>query len=66
MERNAVLELDHNATSQAHRLRPALEARNRQMVGPGQEEWNHACDLCCWVFVDEDGNLCMYLYLPNY
>jgi len=28
------------------RLRPALQARNLAMVGPGQEQWNHACDLC--------------------
>ena len=28
------------------------------MVGPGQEHWNHACDMCCWVF-EEDGIMCM-------
>jgi hypothetical protein len=32
------------------------------MVGPGQEHWNHACDMCCWVF-EEDGIICMLLRL---
>jgi len=57
LEQSTVLELDHNAPSQSRRLRPALEARNLQMVGPGQEEWNHACDLCCWIYEDENGIL---------
>jgi hypothetical protein len=55
IERGVVLELDHNAPSQAARLHPALQARNERMAGPGQEEWNHACDDCCWVFRDGDG-----------
>jgi hypothetical protein len=25
------------------------------MTGPGQDEWNHACDLCCWVEIGDDG-----------
>ena len=52
-----VLELPHDAPSQAERLRPALRERNKRMEGPGQEHWNHACDLCCWVFTDSDGSL---------
>ncbi|KAG6848137.1 hypothetical protein H0H93_003062 [Arthromyces matolae] len=52
---STVLELVHNASSQALRLQPALQDRNRKMAGPGQEAWNHACDLCCWVFTDEMG-----------
>ncbi|KAF7976972.1 hypothetical protein HWV62_5047 [Athelia sp. TMB] len=44
---NTALELRHDAPDQATRLRPALEARNKRMVGPGQELWNHACNICC-------------------
>jgi hypothetical protein len=54
-EHGAVLKLNHNAASQAMRIRPALQARNRRMRGTGQEEWSHACELCAWVYVDEDG-----------
>lgn len=50
-ERGAVLKL---ATSQAKRLRLALQAHNRRMRGTGQE-WSHACELCAWVYVDEHG-----------
>ncbi|KAJ7705216.1 hypothetical protein B0H16DRAFT_1346377, partial [Mycena metata] len=53
-ERDVVLQLQHNAPSQAERLHPALEARNIRMAGPGQEEWNHFCDLCCHVYQDEE------------
>ncbi|KAJ7167590.1 hypothetical protein C8R46DRAFT_1093498 [Mycena filopes] len=49
------LELSHIAASQADRLRPALHARNVRMAGPGQDAWNHVCDLCCWFTEDEDG-----------
>ncbi|KAK7038548.1 hypothetical protein R3P38DRAFT_2615722 [Favolaschia claudopus] len=53
-ERNDILQLRHDAPSHAERLRPALEARNSRMAGTGQEEWNHYCDLCCWIY-EEDG-----------
>jgi hypothetical protein len=53
-EHKSILELDHNASSQMQRLRPALQARTCQMRGTGQEEWNHACELCSWVYTDED------------
>lgn len=56
-----VLELAHDAPSQSKRLRPALQARNERMIGPGQEYWNHACELCCWISEDCDGNLRTYL-----
>lgn len=56
IQSGTVLEVRHDAPSHAERLRPALEARNRRMAGPGQEEWNHACNLCCWVYQDEDGS----------
>ncbi|KAF8054208.1 hypothetical protein FPV67DRAFT_1569119 [Lyophyllum atratum] len=54
-ESSSTLEFAHDASSQAERLRPALQARNKKMAGPGQEAWNHACDLCCWVYTDENG-----------
>jgi hypothetical protein len=53
-ECGAVLKLNHNAASQAMRICPALQARNCQMRGTEQEEWGHACELCAWVYVDED------------
>jgi hypothetical protein len=56
------LEVAHNAESQAARLRPALQARNMKMAGPGQEAWNHACELCCWVFKDENRVFCMFIF----
>ncbi|KAL0947556.1 hypothetical protein HGRIS_013649 [Hohenbuehelia grisea] len=46
------LQLENDAPSQAERLRPALEARNYLMVGPGQEAWSHVCNLCAWVSDD--------------
>lgn len=61
MERNSILELQHNASSQAERLRPHLRSRNMRMVGPGQEQWNHVCDLCCWIEEDDDGSFCELL-----
>jgi hypothetical protein len=54
-ERGSILVLDHHAPSQMKRLQPALQARTARMRGTGQENWNHACDLCCWVFTDDDG-----------
>ena len=54
-ERGAVLNLHHDATSQAKCLRPALQAHYCRMRGTGQEEWSHACELCAWVYVDEHG-----------
>jgi hypothetical protein len=56
---NNVLELVHNATSQAVRLCPTLQAWNMQMAGPGQDAWNHACDLCCWTSTNHNGNTCL-------
>jgi hypothetical protein len=46
-ERAVALELADDAPDQATRLQLALEQRNKRMVGPGQEFWNHACTLCC-------------------
>jgi hypothetical protein len=25
------------------------------MAGPGQECWNHGCNLCCWIQTLPDG-----------
>ncbi|PPQ79909.1 hypothetical protein CVT26_004187 [Gymnopilus dilepis] len=54
-EEGEILQLVHHAPSQAKRLQPALQARNLRMVGPGQEAWNHICDLCCWIYELPDG-----------
>lgn len=56
-EQQTVMQVRNNAPSQAERLKPQLRARNMRMEGPGQEHWNHACDLCCWVF-EKDGITC--------
>jgi hypothetical protein len=56
-DRRIPLHLPHEAVSQKERLRPALECRNKAMAGPGQEHWNHACNLCTWVFEDPDDGL---------
>ncbi|KAJ7078210.1 hypothetical protein C8R44DRAFT_896024 [Mycena epipterygia] len=61
VDREDFLELAHDAPSQAERLRPALEARNIRMAGTGQDEWNHICDLCCYIY-KEDGD---YFYLRS-
>jgi len=53
---DTVLELEHQAASQARRLQKALRDRNLRMVGTGQEHWNHACDLCCWIQTLPDGS----------
>ncbi|KAF8193747.1 hypothetical protein BJ912DRAFT_848103, partial [Pholiota molesta] len=54
-EHREYLRLVHDAASQAKRLQPALRARNFRMAGPGQEAWNHACEVCCWVDMLPDG-----------
>ena len=56
-EYGSVLELPHVAPSNSDRLREALHTRNLLMAGPGQENWSHVCDRCCWVYEDEDGTL---------
>ena len=54
-ERNVPLDLDHNAPDNAQCLRAALDACNECIVGPGQELWNHACDLCCEITERSEG-----------
>jgi hypothetical protein len=61
-ERGEGLELAHDAPSQAKRLQPALRARNLRMAGPGQEAWNHACDICCWIQTLPDGTKSLFFY----
>ncbi|KAJ7475645.1 hypothetical protein FB451DRAFT_1557538 [Mycena latifolia] len=53
-ERQEIMELPHHAPSQAERLCALLEMRNSRMAGTGQEEWNHACDLCCYIYLDPE------------
>lgn len=50
-----MLQVRHDTSSQAERLRPVLQARNKCMIGPGRENWNHACNLCCWISKDDNG-----------
>ena len=57
-EWNATLQLTHMEQSQSKWLQPALKAHNAQMHGPGQEHWNHVCDLCCWVYTDSNDVKC--------
>ncbi|KAJ7085254.1 hypothetical protein C8R44DRAFT_821540, partial [Mycena epipterygia] len=64
-EREDFLELAHDAPSKAERLRPALEACNICMAGTGQEEWNHTCDLCCYIY-KEDGDYLHGLTMGHY
>jgi hypothetical protein len=64
-ERGDIFELQHNAPSQAERLRPALEARNFRMAGTGQEEWNHICDLCCYIYQDDTGCWSEFFFLSE-
>jgi hypothetical protein len=52
--------LEHDQQSQRLRLQDALIERNKQMEGPGQEAYFHACDLCFFVFEDNDGKLCTF------
>nr|GAT48245.1 predicted protein [Mycena chlorophos] len=50
-----VLEVPHDAAHK-DRFKAALLARNKRMVGPGRDEWNHACDGCCLYTQDKEGN----------
>ncbi|TFY58442.1 hypothetical protein EVJ58_g6411 [Rhodofomes roseus] len=49
--------LEYGLPHDVERLALALRARNVIMAGPGQEMWNHACDLCCWVQPDDEGQM---------
>lgn len=53
LERQEALELPHNGQDQSTRIEVALQHCNMQMVGPGQEYWNHACNKCCKISEDE-------------
>ena len=55
MDHSEILQIPHKAPSQADRFRPALESRNAQMGGTGQDQWSHACNKCTHVFQTEDG-----------
>jgi hypothetical protein len=34
----------------AEQLQALLDLGNSHVAGTGQEEWNHACDLCCYFY----------------
>lgn len=57
-EQCSTLFLPHDESSQRLRLRDALLEQNKQMEGPGQEAYLHACDLCFFVFEGDNGDLC--------
>ncbi|KIM23885.1 hypothetical protein M408DRAFT_76750 [Serendipita vermifera MAFF 305830] len=38
--------MSNSGTSQAERLRPLLEERNKLWQGPNRPEWDHCCDGC--------------------
>lgn len=59
MHRHLVLDNDQH---QATRLSNAIRERNISAIGTGQEEWSHACDLCCVVEV-QDNKACEYFTL---
>lgn len=59
-ERADSLELAYDALDKATCLKPALESCNERMVGPEQELWNHACEICC-DSRDKNGTICTYL-----
>lgn len=46
---------------QRHRFDDALDERNYQMAGTGQEMWAHACKKCMYIYKGEDGNWCRLL-----
>jgi hypothetical protein len=56
-EQGGVLMLPHDESRQSDRLRPALEKRNSDMEGIGQECYAHACDLCFHIVENEQGEL---------
>jgi len=58
-----ILQLPQNSPTNIERMREALEARNLRMVGTGQPEWNHACNLCTKVYKEEDGSSGMLSFL---
>jgi hypothetical protein len=49
------LTLRHTGVTHPERINQALHLRNRRMEGIGQEQWNHACDTCCWHY-NQDGS----------
>ncbi|KAF8054159.1 hypothetical protein FPV67DRAFT_1441185 [Lyophyllum atratum] len=56
-EHGQSLVLPHDEASQKDRLKSALHERNKGMEGVGQECYNHACDQCFIVFLDDQGHV---------
>lgn len=55
----STLQVPNQAWTQVDRLWLALESCNHRMMGPGQPEWNHACETCVHVFPGENGEMHM-------
>jgi hypothetical protein len=56
-EREQTLVLPHDGHTQSERLLVAIRQENQLDLGPGQENWNHVCDKCCWSY-ERDGVQC--------
>ncbi|KAG6914131.1 hypothetical protein DXG01_002276 [Tephrocybe rancida] len=54
-EHGTILILPHNVHSQMDRIKPALQERNEDMEGTGQENYAHACNRCFIVSANEKG-----------
>jgi hypothetical protein len=65
-EQATPLFLVHDEQSQQLCIQDALMEQNKQMEGPGQEAYFHACDLCFFVFEDDNGDMCMFLFGFSY
>lgn len=51
------LHLPHHPSQRRTRYHDALEQRNQRMTGPGQDLWNHACDICHLCIPDGNGGM---------
>ncbi|KAF8577525.1 hypothetical protein K439DRAFT_1649069 [Ramaria rubella] len=56
-EHNEVLVLRHDASSHRRRLEDAMARCNAAMEGWGQESYMHACNLCCLIYKNDEGDL---------
>jgi len=60
-ESGEILQLPHKTTTK-DAVKENLRACTERDSGPYRENWNHACDLCCAITKDEQGNLSMCLH----
>lgn len=54
-ERGEVLVLPHKTKNTHEHVRVKLRERSSRDSGTQRENWNHACDVCCYVFKNEHG-----------